>query len=147
MVRRVVTGEEAGRSRVVIDGDAPHAWCDEIWTTTPEEPLGVDPGPDAQPLEVPAGGTAFRLVSLPPDAEMREALAARPSAGVDADGFHRTKSVDYVFVLDGAVELELDDGSVLLQPGDCVVQRGTNHAWRNHNDRPIRLLCVMVGTG
>ena len=43
-------------------------------------------------------------------------------------------------------ELELDDGSTVLQPGDCVVQRETNHAWRNHNDHPVRLLVVVVGT-
>ena len=74
----------------------------------------------------------------------RDGLAANNVPGVDADGFHQTDTVDYVFILDGDVTLELDDSSVVLHPGDCVVQRATNHAWRNHGDTPIRLLAVMV---
>jgi uncharacterized cupin superfamily protein len=85
------------------------------------------------------------LVSLPPDAVMRAALASGSVEGVDPEGFHRTNTVDYVFVLDGPVELVLDEGSVVVAPGDCVVQRATNHAWRNHGDAPIRLLTFMVG--
>ena len=76
---------------------------------------------------------------------MRAALATARNADVDAEGFHRTPTIDYVVVLDGPVELVLDDDSVVVQPGDCVVQRGTNHAWRNHGDTPVRLLAVMVG--
>jgi mannose-6-phosphate isomerase-like protein (cupin superfamily) len=38
----------------------------------------------------------------------------------------------------------MEDGEVLLQPGDCVVQRGTNHAWRNTNATPVKLLGVMT---
>jgi len=48
-------------------------------------------------------------------------------------------------VLDGPVELVLDEGAVVVQPGDWVVQRGTRHAWRNHGTAPIRLLAVMMG--
>ncbi len=29
--------------------------------------------------------------------------------------------------------------------GDCVVQRGTNHAWRNKSGRPVRMAVVMLG--
>jgi mannose-6-phosphate isomerase-like protein (cupin superfamily) len=146
MLRRIVTEEVGGRSRVAIDGTAPHTWCDEIWITAADDPRGTDPGDDARPLAPAPGGTAFRVVALPPDAVVRAALAANPNPDVDAEGFHKTPTVDYVVVLDGPVELVLDDGSVTVQPGDCVVQRGTNHAWRNHGDQPIRLLTVMVGT-
>lgn len=146
MVRRVVTEVVDGRSRVVVDGPAPSGWCEDLWVTMPAAPLGVDPVTIQDGLEPPAGGTRFRIATLPPDAVMRAALAEHKTEGVDAQGFHATKTVDYVLVLDGPVELELDDGSVLLQPGDCVVQRGTNHAWRNRNEGPIRLLTVMVST-
>ncbi|ETI24253.1 hypothetical protein G647_03622 [Cladophialophora carrionii CBS 160.54] len=45
---------------------------------------------------------------------------------------HRTQSLDYGVVLEGTIEMELDDGSVtVLKRGDVAVQRGTNHAWRN----------------
>lgn len=144
MVRRVVTEVIDGRSRIAVDEAVPAGWCDELWVTTPTAPYGVDPAAVEPSLEPPAGGTRFRIATLPPDAVMRAALAAQATEGVDAEGFHTTKTVDYVYILDGPVELQLDEGSVLLQPGDCVVQRGTRHAWRNHNDTPIRLLTVMV---
>ena len=45
---------------------------------------------------------------------------------------HRTRSLDYGIVLDGRAELILDSGDTqALGRGDVVVQRGTNHAWRN----------------
>ncbi|MFN8628529.1 MAG: cupin domain-containing protein [Candidatus Binatia bacterium] len=144
MLRRVVTEVVDGRSRVAIDGAAAEGWIAELWVTTPESPYGVDPAQVEAALEPPAGGTRFRIATLPPDAVMRAALAEQATAGVDAHGVHATTTVDYVYILDGPVELELDEGSVMLQPGDCVVQRGTRHAWRNRNDTPIRLLTVMV---
>ncbi|KIX09068.1 uncharacterized protein Z518_00146 [Rhinocladiella mackenziei CBS 650.93] len=45
---------------------------------------------------------------------------------------HRTQSLDYGIVLEGEVEMELDDGSVTkMTKGDIAVQRATMHAWRN----------------
>jgi quercetin dioxygenase-like cupin family protein len=45
---------------------------------------------------------------------------------------HRTVSLDYGVVLDGNVELILDNGLTrTMQRGDMSVQRGTIHAWRN----------------
>ena len=45
---------------------------------------------------------------------------------------HRTISLDFGVVVEGEMELVLDSGEVQhLYPGDTVVQRGTNHAWRN----------------
>lgn len=45
---------------------------------------------------------------------------------------HRTQSLDYGCVLEGAVEMVLDSGeTVVMGRGDVAVQRGTNHAWRN----------------
>ncbi|MDR6989203.1 mannose-6-phosphate isomerase-like protein (cupin superfamily) [Paenarthrobacter nitroguajacolicus] len=143
--RRIVTEEVDGRSKVSSDVQIESQyWLDELWVTTPDEPMGTDPGMPA--LNVPAGHSLFRVCHLPPDAVMREAFAAGSGSEVEADGFHRTQTVDYVFVLDGPVELVLDDSSVTVQPGDCVVQRGTNHAWRNFGDQPIRLIAVLTGT-
>ena len=85
-------------------------------------------------------------MTLPPDAETRAALDATATSEVDEEGFHRTDTIDYVYVLDGPVDLVLDTESVTVQQGDAVVQRGTNHAWRNHGDSPVRLLVVMVST-
>ena len=45
---------------------------------------------------------------------------------------HRTQSLDYGIVIEGEVEMELDDGvKRVLKRGDVAVQRGTIHAWRN----------------
>jgi hypothetical protein len=31
-----------------------------------------------------------------------------------------------------------------LRAGDVVIQRGTNHAWRNKSDKPCRILFVLL---
>jgi mannose-6-phosphate isomerase-like protein (cupin superfamily) len=153
-IRRVVTEAVDGRSRVLVDGPAPEGWCDEIWVTDADRALGADPaafdgGVATAGLEPPPGGARFRMVAIPPDAAMRETLAARAEGdpareGVDADGYHATRTIDYVYVLDGDVALELDDAVVELHAGDAVVQRATNHAWRNRGDHPVHILAVMV---
>jgi quercetin dioxygenase-like cupin family protein len=59
---------------------------------------------------------------------------------------HRTLSIDYLFVLSGELELELDEGTLVrLYQGDIVVQRGTSHQWRNPSqDTPCRVLVSMI---
>lgn len=45
---------------------------------------------------------------------------------------HRTQSLDYGIVIEGEVELVLDDGvSTVMRRGDVAVQRATSHGWRN----------------
>jgi quercetin dioxygenase-like cupin family protein len=59
---------------------------------------------------------------------------------------HTTDTVDVVLVVDGEIELELGDGDrVALRRGDCLVQNGTRHAWRNTSDAPCTLAITMVG--
>jgi hypothetical protein len=40
--------------------------------------------------------------------------------------------------------MEMEDGSTLLKQGDCIVQRGTNHAWANRSGKPCRRLFVLI---
>jgi quercetin dioxygenase-like cupin family protein len=48
---------------------------------------------------------------------------------------HRTQSIDFGIVVEGSVEMILDDGSrTLLGRGDIAVQRATMHAWRNPSE-------------
>jgi quercetin dioxygenase-like cupin family protein len=64
----------------------------------------------------------------------------------DAPGMHATQTVDYGVVLRGQLSLELDDGAkVQLRPGDCVVQNGTRHAWRNESDQECVMAFVILG--
>jgi quercetin dioxygenase-like cupin family protein len=58
---------------------------------------------------------------------------------------HRTETLDVGIVLEGETWLLLDDGSeTWVEPGDAVVQRGTNHAWANRADKPVRMVFVMI---
>lgn len=66
---------------------------------------------------VQPGGTVCRIVDFGPQGSPL---------------MHRTQSLDYGVVLEGEIEMELDDGSVtLMKRGDVAVQRGTKHMWRN----------------
>ena len=146
MTRRIVTEEVDGRSRVRSDTDVPPTVAvGALWVTTPEDRLGAEPGEEHAVVTMPPEHSIFRIVHLPPDAVVRAALAAMDHDEVDPEGFHRTDTVDHVLVLDGPVELVLDDESIIVQPGECVIQRRTNHAWRNHGDTPIRLVTFMIG--
>jgi quercetin dioxygenase-like cupin family protein len=42
---------------------------------------------------------------------------------------HQTDTIDFDMVLEGNVELGLDDGAHHLSPGDCVVITGVDHSW------------------
>ncbi|RAO71384.1 uncharacterized protein BHQ10_007396 [Talaromyces amestolkiae] len=72
---------------------------------------------DNPPGIIIPGGSAARIVDFPPDF---------------TSAMHRTVSVNYNFVIDGEVEIMLDSGEMrLMKPGDVLVQRSVNHAWRN----------------
>lgn len=79
---------------------------------------------------VQPGGTVCRIVDFGPGGEPL---------------MHRTQSLDYGIVLEGEIEMELDDGSVtILKKGDVAVQRATNHAWRNPSQTEwVRMLFVL----
>jgi naringenin degradation protein FdeH len=42
------------------------------------------------------------------------------------------------------MSMVMEDGEVQLKPGDCIVQRGTNHAWVNRSGKPCVLAAVLV---
>jgi quercetin dioxygenase-like cupin family protein len=147
-IRRIVTGrDEQGRSYVLSDGAPPGAaGFGELWLVEGGDPLAPADGAGGPParLEPPPGGSSWRVFDLPPDEVVAAYLARQSVPEVEASGFHRTDTLDYVMVLDGEVTLELDRGAVALGPGDCVVQRATRHAWRNRSGRPVRLAVVMI---
>ena len=59
---------------------------------------------------------------------------------------HTTDTIDYVIILGGEAQLELDDGrQETVRQGDCVVQRGTRHAWRVTSEEPLILGAVLIG--
>lgn len=144
MMRRIVTGTENGRSRLVSVEAVPETHWANLWTTSPQAPLGTDEGFQSGSFPAGPGHVTWTIVSVPPLEDMRALLAAADS-GADPEGFHLTNTIDYVIVLDGPIVLKLDDEEIQVQPGDLVVQRNTNHAWHNLTNRPVRLLALMVG--
>ena len=57
---------------------------------------------------------------------------------------HKTKTIDYIILLNGDVTLLLDENEVRLKPFNVVVQRGTNHAWVNNGSEPALLIAVLI---
>jgi quercetin dioxygenase-like cupin family protein len=139
--RRIVTGHDAsGRSVVLSDAPTPKtldigtAAFHEIWVTdrTPVAIGASEPEPTDRPVRTPppAGGVVVRFTEMAPGAEAP---------------MHRTETVDVGVVLEGETWLLLDDGSeTRMGAGDVVVQRGTNHAWANRSDRPVRMMFVLI---
>ncbi len=107
-------------------------------------------------LEPPAHGTNFRISEYPPeppDATARidgkRAFAEVGAAHRIIEGsrhplMHRTETVDYAIVLEGEIDLLLDDEDVHLTAGDVVIQRGTNHCWVNRYAKPCRMAFILI---
>ena len=158
--RRVVTGyDEKGRSVFVSDGVPPKTTrsgdmlMSELWHLPPGPwtPLsGGDPERDRPDLEPPPGAIAWKLLRLPPTGEAAGEGASELEDDERFDnarpGMHRTDTIDWVQILEGRIELELDDTKVELAAGDCVVQRGTWHRWRVQGDTPCTFAAVMLRT-
>jgi quercetin dioxygenase-like cupin family protein len=167
-VRRVVTGHSGQRSAVagdqlvepaVVSALPGYSWH-RIWSQDqpPASQEGSPPGP-GQTHFPPPGGLRFTIYTVPPqgtgpaaehtaeaERELERALPGR-SRYMEAgqDGMHRTPTLDLICVLSGEIWLELDDGEIHLRPGDCVVQNGTRHAWRNRSDAPCSMAIVLIG--
>jgi mannose-6-phosphate isomerase-like protein (cupin superfamily) len=165
-VRRVVTGHRPdGRSTVLMDSAAPNVKQRQagnastlLWVTDESPARLSDTDRAAREIAVPppARGTIFRLAEFPPGVggEVRDNETVLRDFGIGADvarghpprhpAIHRTRSLDYVVVLEGEIDLLLDDGDVRLKAGDVVVQQGTNHAWINRGTTICRLGMVFL---
>jgi mannose-6-phosphate isomerase-like protein (cupin superfamily) len=106
----------------------------------------------------------FRLISYPPKrpegwkpaagvtfesglTEMSEKIPGMGDHFERADpGMHTSDTIDYGVVVRGEMTLELDNGhKVHLRQGDCVVQNGTRHRWRNPSTEPCLMAFVSLG--
>jgi quercetin dioxygenase-like cupin family protein len=139
-VQRVVTGhDENGRAvfksedisptRLIPSGDAAFLL---LWTTAT---VPADNNDETDGRERDAGltlnqGSVLRIVDMLPGKE---------------SPVHRTNSIDYGIVLEGEIELELDDGAKrTIGQGGIIVQRGTSHLWRNTSDKVCRIAFVLI---
>lgn len=138
--RRIVTGHDAA-GRAVVESDQglaaqpaadDGAWFTRLWTTTswPADNLDATDGTRLQSGLAAANGSVLRIVDMAPG---------------HRSPMHRTQSLDYGIVLQGEVDLELDEGRIVsLAAGDVVIQRGTIHAWINRGSQPARLAFVLL---
>lgn len=142
-VRRVVTGHDAnGVAKVINDGPAtnkkyprPGAVATLVWVTD-EMPASMPVGEDVEDMGArilgtapPPNGTRFTVNDIPPG---------------NRGATHRTETIDYVIVISGEIDMELDNSTVKLRAGDVMVQRGTNHAWVNRGTEVARVAFVLV---
>jgi hypothetical protein len=150
-IRRVVTGHNAqGKSYIVSDERIPSVARGEagflyLWATEQAQQLG--PGsadeprkllPTTSPSVDPApGGTRAYIATLPPKYNGKATHENRA-------GFHRSETLDYVFVLSGEITMLMDISEVRLKAGDLVLQRNTDHSWRVESDVPVSLLAFIV---
>lgn len=173
-IRRVITGHDAnGKAVVLEDGLAPAVRTNphrpghisvDLWKTS-ASPVIVrreEPDPTAGPKQIhpPPRGTVFRISEIAPETEAIRGMDAAKAKEVfkamgneNASTFgqnqrhpfmHRTETIDYAVVLEGEVVMLLDDEDVHLKAGDVVIQRGTNHAWSNRSDKPVKMLYVLI---
>lgn len=139
-VQRVVTGHDAqGRAvfksedvtptKMIPSGDAAFL---TVWTTAT---VPADNNDETDGRERDAGltlnqGSVIRIVDMLPGKE---------------SPMHRTNSIDYGIVIEGEIELELDDGAKrTVRQGGIIVQRGTMHLWRNTSDKVCRIAFVLI---
>src|SRR5258707_9379340 len=169
-IRRVVTGHDApGGPGSLRDGAGPHVYQrgpgSGVGTELGEtRMMPAENGGSAQAtvhafrLAPPKNGTVFRVIEYPPDRQRLAALERERASADDGSGhsaafdrgsprhpgFHKTNSVDYAIVLSGEIYALMDAGEVLLEAGDVLVQRGTNHAWSNRSDDSAYVAFVLV---
>jgi quercetin dioxygenase-like cupin family protein len=84
---------------------------------------------DDWPLEPPPSGLSSRIITMP--------------AGTSFD-MHATDTLDLMVVLDGEIALGLPSGEHVVRAGECVVQRGTEHAWRVPDSGPCTYWVTML---
>ncbi|MDV3258240.1 MAG: cupin domain-containing protein, partial [Sphingomonas sp.] len=66
-------------------------------------------------------------------------------ADANEPGFHATSTLDFIVVLTGTLELELDDGArTLLNAGDAAVLNGVRHRWSNAGQGVATLFAAQV---
>jgi mannose-6-phosphate isomerase-like protein (cupin superfamily) len=164
--RLVVTGHDAkGRSRVAsdtvvtgVDATGIRGSAISLIWATDDVMHYPDAGekPATEAFFPPLHGTRMvelylpanaEYVSRPQDSGSADSRIADAAAHLEADrpGMHRTKTMDFIILMEGRCTVELDDETVTLNPGDVLIQSGTIHAWFNPFDEPCRFMAVMVG--
>lgn len=134
--RRVVTGlDDHGKSCVLIDGPVrPYGETGGFVWRTEEHPAD-----NSVQTDCPDTPFSFELMQSGGSLFMLHEWAAGGS-----DFWHATNSIEYLIMLEGEVVLQLETGEVTLRAGDCLVDRGVIHNWRNPGPGPARAAIVAL---
>ncbi|MDG2060587.1 MAG: cupin domain-containing protein [SAR86 cluster bacterium] len=168
-MRRIVTGHNSkGKSVILIDGPPSRSIGEEvgglfeIWNTDSKVTDRMDKSDKADidiVLSPDKSCTKFRYFQINPTPdnisdEILNELAEEAFKQIGAahhrvdvsrhHAMHETGTIDYIILLEGDITLILDEDEVDLKPFDVVVQRGTNHAWRNNGKQPATLIAVLI---
>ena len=162
--RRIVTGHDSQGKAVVLFDDRVTAsprganGITLFWVTS-EFPVDTASAADRAQTPVgvppPANGTIFRVVDFAPaspHAAPVDHVAILRAMGIDpaTQGYarhantHRTRTIDYAIVLDGEIDMLLDDSEIHVKAGDVLVQQATNHAWVNNGSKPCRIAFILI---
>jgi mannose-6-phosphate isomerase-like protein (cupin superfamily) len=167
-IRRIVTTHDSeGMAVVGFDGIAPVSGGEPelgvetitLWVTS-DTPVDLSGSKDAGKTKVgippPKNGSIFRIVDFHPTTKEMENLDPHFLAKIAGQklapgtkpprhpGMHRTRTIDYLAVLSGEIDMLLDDSEVHLKAGDVMVQRGTVHAWVNRGKDVCRIAVAMI---
>ena len=141
-IRRIITGHDGDVAKVLIDSAASNAKYPAagtvstlIWSTD-SSPAKIPAGTGAEDMGArilgtapPKNGTRFAVIDFPPG---------------NTPHMHRTETIDYVIVLEGEIEMDMDESTVKMKAGEIMVQRGTNHAWANRSNARARIAFVLM---
>ena len=140
-IRRIVTAHDAsGKAVVGADGylvsspgkiDKNISAADIWWTrSVPADVVGHDASSEPSPTMPPPQGSMLKVLELSP--------GTKPV-------MHKTETLDYVIVMQGDVDMLLEDGAeVHMKAGDLMIQRGTLHGWANRSDKLCRIAFVLL---
>jgi hypothetical protein len=150
-VRRVVGGTDAtGRPAIVHDGDPaimfvigdesePDVGLADVWELGGFVGSAEQGGDAPEPYELEPRARGMKILNL-------ELKSVEDTSPLNEGGWHATATIDVDIVVDGSVEMYLPDlPPVRLNPGDILLQRGTNHLWRSVGERSLHMVTVMIG--
>jgi mannose-6-phosphate isomerase-like protein (cupin superfamily) len=144
-MKRVVTGvNEHGRSYIVSAEELDTAQPHNVWDFEPDQVMKtigqIDPSVTADWIGPTVGGGARWIYApMKPDSEGTHVSMD----GIDEDGFHTTRTVDFDFIADGELTMVLDEDRITLHAGDFVIQQATRHAWKNESDKVAVLIALI----
>jgi mannose-6-phosphate isomerase-like protein (cupin superfamily) len=138
-MRILVTGVDGQGRSCVLEESTPSLQGDEsggitvapAFATNSSPPPARPPGRgDILPVTVAPGTARWSFVQFPPGT---------------TTALHHTDSLDFDVIIEGRVDIVLDDGPHSLGPGDGVVVNGVDHSWQTHEES-CRMSVVVIGT-